>query len=115
MIIFDDILTTKDQSIPSMMFTKGRHNNCAVFYLSQSFYDVKKLIRKNANTFILFDTNDRNLKELVQSINVGNVQDFKEKCREAWADEFGYILINLDNPLKKDILLIFSPKNGKRF
>lgn len=97
MIIFDDILTMKDQSIPQMMFTKGRHNNCACFYLAQSFYNIDKLIRKNANTFILFETNDRNLKELIKDIIVYNEKDFKQFAKRIWSDKNGYIVINLDS------------------
>lgn len=98
MVIFDDILTMKNQTIPTMMFTKGRHNNCACFYLSQSFYDVDKLIRKNANTFIIFGTNDKNLSQLLQSINVHDEKEFKQFAKRTWADKHGYVLINLDNP-----------------
>ena len=99
LIIFDDILTMKDQSIPKMMFTKGRHNNCACFYLSQSFYDIDKLIRKNANTYILFEANDRNLKELTKDMIVDNEQEFKKFSKETWSrNRYGYILVNLDKP-----------------
>jgi len=97
LIVFDDILTMKNQSIPQMMFTKGRHNNCSCFYLSQSFYDIDKLIRKNANTFILFETNDRNLKELVKDMTVSDEKEFKDYAKRTWAnDKYGYILVNLD-------------------
>lgn len=102
LIIFDDILTMKDQTIPRMMFTKGRHNNCACLYLSQSFYDIDKLIRKNANTFILFETNDRNLKDLVRDIIVNDEKEFKQYAKRTWNNnKYGYIAINLDNPSNK--------------
>lgn len=99
LIIFDDILTMKDQTIPKMMFTKGRHNNCACLYLSQSFYDVERLIRKNANTFILFETNERNLKEICKDVNVTDEKEFKQFVKRVWEqDRFGYALVNFDKP-----------------
>jgi len=102
LIIFDDILTMKDQSIPRMMFTKGRHNNCACFYLSQSFYDIDKLVRKNANTFIIFETNDRNLKELIKDLIVADEKEFKEFAKRTWSnDKHGYVLVNLDKPVNE--------------
>lgn len=102
LIIFDDILTLKDQSIPQMMFTKGRHNKCACIYLAQSFYNIDKLIRKNANVFIVFETNDRNLTELLKDISVGDRGDFKQYAKNVWSEnKYGYIVINLDKPLKK--------------
>jgi hypothetical protein len=102
MIIFDDILTMRDQSIPQMMFTKGRHNNCACFYLSQSFYDIDKLIRKNANTFILFETNDRSLKELTKDIIVDDEKEFKQYAKRTWANRYGYVVINQDSSGSND-------------
>jgi hypothetical protein len=97
MVIFDDILTMRDQSIPQMMFTKGRHNNCACFYLSQNFYGIDKLIRKNANTFILFETNDRGLQQLTQDIIVDDEKAFKQFAKRTWANRYGYVVINQDS------------------
>lgn len=97
LIIFDDLITMKDQTIPQMMFTRGRHNNCACIYLSQNFHSVDKLIRRNANFFILFEQNDRSLTELLKDISVGNRTEFKKFTKNIWSkNDYGYVCINLD-------------------
>ena len=101
-IVFDDIVTMKDQSLPTAMFTKGRHNNCSCFYLSQSFHGVDgQFIRKNANVFILFEINPRNLTEVLKDINVGDNQEFKKFATNEWSKDHGYVVINVKKPLDK--------------
>ena len=72
-VIFDDCVTERNQSVQCKIFTKGRHLNChsIYMYLTQSFYDVEKIIRKNANVFILFEQSDKSLTCILQSIKTG--------------------------------------------
>ena len=58
-VIFDDCVTERNQSVQCKIFTKGRHLNCHSVYLTQSFYDVEKIIHKNANVFILFESSGK--------------------------------------------------------
>ena len=108
-IIFDDCINHKDQSVQKTYFTRGRHANCSCFYLTQSFYGLDgKYIRKNANIFILFELNGRNVSELLKDIAVDREQ-FKEISRQAWHDDFGYITINLDKkPIERVINDLFT-------
>lgn len=54
-IIFDDIMNERDQTIPQEYFTIGRHKNVDVFYLCQSFFKLPRMgLRDNANMLILF-------------------------------------------------------------
>ena len=101
LIIFDDCVNNKDQSIQQMYFTRGRHNSCACIYLTQSFYGLDgQYIRKNANIFILFPITDRNLLQLQQDVDVGDKEVFKALCRLQFNNpgEHKYILINTDKP-----------------
>lgn len=102
LIIFDDIVTKKDQSLPQEMFTKGRHNNCNCVYLTQSFHGLDgQFIRKNANVFILFEINNRNLSEVLKDISVGDNKDFKDTAKRMWNINHGYVVINLEKPLNE--------------
>ena len=97
LVIFDDCVTEKNQTPQCEIFTKGRHMNCHSIYLTQSFYDVDKIIRKNANTFILFEQNDKSLTCILQSIKTGmQNNDFKQLASQQWFDPntYKYILIN---------------------
>jgi hypothetical protein len=97
MVIFDDCVTERNQSAQCDLFTKGRHMNCHSIYLTQSFYDVEKIIRKNATVFILFEQNDKSLTCILQSIKTGvSKEAFKQLSTQQWYDPeaYKYILIN---------------------
>ena len=41
-VVFDDLLCEKNQNSIINCFINGRHKNCCVIYLSQTFYKVPK-------------------------------------------------------------------------
>ncbi|ESP01854.1 hypothetical protein LOTGIDRAFT_138981 [Lottia gigantea] len=56
LILFDDCVAQRNQTVQQEFFTKGRHHNCHCIYQSQSFYGMDSMfIRKNANCFLLFE------------------------------------------------------------
>ena len=62
-VVFDDMLDGKRLIDP--FFTRGRHNLCDVYYLSQSFFDVpKRTIRTNTNIIILFRQSLRDVEHI---------------------------------------------------
>ena len=53
-VVFDDMLD-RNQKLINPFFTRGRHNDSDVYYLSQSYFDLpKRTIRNNSNIIILF-------------------------------------------------------------
>ena len=44
-VIFDDFVTEKNQKRIIDYFIQGRHKNCSIIYLSQSYYGTPKDIR----------------------------------------------------------------------
>ena len=53
-VIFDDYVCEKNQNEIVNYFINGRHHNCSVIYLSQSFFKVPKNIRDTASHFCIF-------------------------------------------------------------
>ena len=51
-VIFDDYVSEKVQKPLIDYFIQGRHKNCSVIYLTQSFYGCSKVIRLNNNNTI---------------------------------------------------------------
>eukprot|EP01059_Diplonema_ambulator_P026086 TRINITY_DN4325_c1_g2_i3.p2 TRINITY_DN4325_c1_g2~~TRINITY_DN4325_c1_g2_i3.p2 ORF type:complete len:298 (+),score=93.29 TRINITY_DN4325_c1_g2_i3:155-1048(+) len=54
LIVFDDIMTQKNQEHFTQLFSKGRHKNASTIYLSQSFTAVPLNIRRNCSNYICF-------------------------------------------------------------
>jgi hypothetical protein len=55
LIIFDDVINEgiKSQKMMKEYFTRGRTKNISCIMISQSFFDIPLLIRKNCNYIIL--------------------------------------------------------------
>ena len=54
-VIFDDYVCDKNQRKLIDYFIQGRHKNCSVIYLSQSFYKTPKDIRLNCSHYCLYE------------------------------------------------------------
>ena len=107
LVIFDDCVNDKDQTLQETFFTRGRHSNCCCIYLTQSFYGVNRnTIRKNANVFILFTMTPRDVTQLLQDIDVGSKEEFKRIASRQWEEpnNHKYLLINIFKPKKERIL-----------
>ena len=58
LVIFDDCVNERNQTVMDSYYTRGRHSSCNCIYLSQSYFQLpRRSIRNNANTFILFKLN----------------------------------------------------------
>ena len=95
-VVFDDMLDTS-QKLIHPFFTRGRHNDLDVYYLSQSYFDLpKRTIRNNSNIIILFQQTLEDVEHIYRDIagfDMSN-DEFKSLCREAWRDNYNYLLIN---------------------
>ena len=95
-VIFDDMLDSNHKLIDPF-FTRGRHNDLDVYCLSQSYFDLpKRTIRNNCNIIILFQQTLKDVEHIYRDIagfDMSN-DEFKSLCREAWRDNYNYLLIN---------------------
>ena len=68
--------------------------NCTVFYLTQRYYDVPKIVRDNSNLFILFKQSHKSRTLLFNELDAENADKIKMIAREARNTRHGYIAIN---------------------
>ena len=55
LVIFDDYVCEKNQRQIVDYFIQGRHKNCSVIYLSQSFYKTPRDIRLNCSYYCIYE------------------------------------------------------------
>ena len=91
LVTFDDFIYDKNQKPLIDYFIQGRHKNCSVIYLSQSFNKTPKDIRLNCSHYVIYDfpsSNERNM--ISRELNVTKDQYIK-------ATKQPYSFLYLDN------------------
>ena len=43
-VVFDDMLLSKQANKNELFFTRGRHNNIDIYYISQSYFHSQKIL-----------------------------------------------------------------------
>jgi hypothetical protein len=122
LVIWDDLVLTKDLSSVEKYYIRARKLNCSVVFLSQSYYDIPKMIRKNSSYLVILnlggskrettailnewgtELDKDELKAIYEDctsehmrplIIAGGKQDRNKKYRKGWKDYY-----NLDKFLK---------------
>ena len=94
-IIFDDFICEKNQKPLIDYFIRGRHKNCSVIYLSQSFYKTPKDIRLNYSHFCVYDFPSSNERSLIS----GELGVNKDQYVKATQKPYSFLYV--DKPAKK--------------
>ena len=93
-VIFDDFVCEKNQKPLINYFVRGRHKNCSVIYLSQSYYNTPKTIRLNCSHFCIYDFPSSNERSLIsRELGVDKEQYIK-------ATQKPYSFLYVDKPKK---------------
>ena len=93
-VIFDDYVCDKNQRQLIDYFIQGRHKNCSVIYLSQSFYKAPKDIRLNCSHYCLYEfPSSRETNRITSDLGVD-----KETYKTATKKPFSFLYV--DKPRK---------------
>ena len=94
-VIFDDYVCEKNQRQIVDYFIQGRHKNCSVIYLSQSFYKTPRDIRLNCSHYCIYGFSSSRERNMISS----ELGVDKEKFKKATKKPFSFLYV--DNPRKK--------------
>ena len=94
-IIFDDYVCEKNQREIVDYFIQGRHKNCSVVYLSQSFYKTPRDIRLNCSHYCIYEFPSKTERNMISS----ELGVEKEQYKKATKKPFSFLYI--DKPKKK--------------
>ena len=78
LVIFDDYVCEKNQRQIVDYFIQGRHKNCSVIYLSQSFYKTPRDIRLNCSHYCIFEFPSSRERNMISSELGVNKEKFKK-------------------------------------
>ena len=104
LIIFDDYVCEKNQTQIVDYVIQGRHKNCSVIYLSQSFYKTPRDIRLNCSHYCIYEFPSSRERNMISSeLGVDN-----KKFKKATKKPFLYV----DKP-RKIVIIEISLENFK--
>ena len=95
LVIFDDYVCEKNQREIVDYFIQGRHKNCSVIYLSQSFYKTPRDIRLNCSHYCIYDFPSSRERNMISS----ELGVDKEKYMKATRKPFSFLY--MDKPMKR--------------
>ena len=93
-VIFDDYVCERNQRQLIDYFIQGRHKNCSVIYLSQSFYKTPKDIRLNCSHYCVYQFPSSRERNMIS----GELGVSKEKFKAAKREPFSFLYV--DKPKK---------------
>ena len=97
-VIFDDMLGAKNSSQKDEFFTRGRHEDLDVYYISQSYSALpRQSIRNNSDRLILFKQTLRDVQSMSYDIGAYDMKydEFKEMCHKGWSEKFNYLCTDM--------------------
>ena len=110
-VIFDDMLGAKNSSQIDEFFTRGRHEDLDVYYISQSYFGLpRQSIRNNSDRLILFKQTLRDVQSMYYDIGAYDMKydDFKEMCHKAWNEGYNYLCIDMTKNKNEGKYCIFN-------
>ena len=82
LIIFDDYVCEKNQREIVDYFIQGRHKNCSVIYLSQSFYKTPRGIRLNCSHYCIYEFPSSRERNMISSELGVDKEKFKKATKK---------------------------------
>ena len=110
-VIFDDMLGAKNSSQIDEFFTRGRHEDLDVYYISQSYFGLpRQSIRNNSDRLILFKQTLRDVQSMYYDIGAYDMKydEYNEMCSFAWSEKFNYLCFDMTKNKNEGKYRIFN-------
>jgi len=98
LVVWDDLVLSKDLSMVENYYIRARKLNCSVIFLSQSFFRIPKIIRNNCNYMVILKlSGNREVNMILSEFGLGITKDELLQIYEyATAEKFSPLVIDMD-------------------
>ena len=107
LLILDDIVVDKKQEVLENYFIRGRKIGLGITiaYLSQSYYDIPKIIRKNMNYLIILKlSGERELTTILRNYSLGlEPSQLMAIYKDAVKTQFNFLKLSVSAPDNKKL------------
>jgi hypothetical protein len=117
LVVWDDLVLSKDLSMVENYYIRARKLNCSVIFLSQSYFRIPKIIRNNCSYMILLKlSGNREMNIIMTEFGLGVSKEQLLKIYEyATAEKFSPLVIDMeadkDNRFRKGLTEIIDINN----
>lgn len=114
LVVFDDLVLSKDLSTVENYYIRARKLNCSVIFISQSYFRIPKIIRNNCSYMVLLKlSGNREVNLILSEFGLGvSKEELTEIYKYATAEKFSPLLIDLeaepDSRFRKGLLDIIN-------
>jgi hypothetical protein len=98
LLVFDDLVLSKNQDGICEYYIRARKKNVTVVYLSQSYYQIPKIIRQNCNYFVILKMSGaRQINMILKEFGLGTTKEqLIGMYNEATAEKFQPLIIDCE-------------------
>ena len=110
-VIFDDMLGSRISSQVDEFFTRGRHEDLDVYYISQSYFGLpRQSIGNISDILVLFKQTLRDVRSMYYDIGAYDMKydEFKEMCHKGWDEKYNYLCIDVTKNKNEGKYRIFN-------
>ena len=98
LVVWDDLVLSKDLSMVENYYIRARKLNCSVIFISQSYFKIPKIIRNNCSYMILLKlSGQREVNIILSEFGLGVTKEqLIELYEYATAEKFSPLIIDLE-------------------
>ena len=98
LVVWDDLVLSKDLSMVENYYIRARKLNCSVIFISQSYFKIPKIIRNNCSYMVLLKlSGNREVNMILSEFGLGITKDQLVSLYEyATAEKFSPLVIDLE-------------------
>tara|TARA_R110000765_G_scaffold105293_1_gene195391 strand:- start:115 stop:831 length:717 start_codon:yes stop_codon:yes gene_type:complete len=116
LVVWDDLVLSKDLSMVENYYIRARKLNCSVIFISQSYFKIPKIIRNNCSYMVLLKlSGQREVNIILSEFGLGVTKEqLLELYEYATAEKFSPLIIDMEadkeNRFRKGLKEIISVK-----